>query len=114
MIRELAEIDIKPGHEQAFETAAVLARDLFLASKGCLAFRLHRSLEQPTRYRMFVEWETIEDHMVEFRNSDNFLEWRRLCGPHFQNPPRVEHLVVVVQGRNATPQDKPVEILTEG
>lgn len=112
MIRELAEIDIKPGHEQAFEAAVVVARDLFLASKGCLAFRLHRSMEQPSRYRMFVEWETIEDHMIEFRNSDNFLEWRRLCGPHFQNPPRVEHLVVVVQGRNS--QNRPAEVLTEG
>ncbi|KKC24813.1 antibiotic biosynthesis monooxygenase family protein [Sphingomonas sp. SRS2] len=100
MIKELAEIDIKPGHEQAFEEAAALAKDLFLASKGCIAFRLHRSMEQPSRYRMFVEWETIEDHMIEFRNSDAFVEWRKLCGPHFQNPPRVEHLVIVVEGHN--------------
>ncbi len=99
MIKELAEIDIKPGEEQAFEAAAAIAKDLFLASKGCLAFRLHRSMEQPSRYRMFVEWETIEDHMIEFRNSDAFLEWRRLCGPYFQNPPRVEHLTVIVEGR---------------
>lgn len=113
MIRELAEIDIKPGHEQAFEEAAVTAKGLFLASKGCLAFRLHRSMEQPSRYRMFVEWETIEDHMIEFRNSESFLEWRRLCGPHFQNPPRVEHLVVVVDGRNADADDLPAKALAE-
>lgn len=114
MIRELAEIDIKAGHEQAFEEAAVIARGLFLASKGCLAFRLHRSMEQPSRYRMYVEWETLEDHMVEFRNSDNFLEWRRLCGPHFQNPPRVEHLVVVVDGRNARADDLSAKALADG
>ncbi|MGC6328693.1 antibiotic biosynthesis monooxygenase family protein [Rhizorhabdus sp. FW153] len=99
MIKELAEIDIKPGQERDFEAAAAVAKDLFLASKGCLAFRLHRSMEQPSRYRMFVEWETIEDHMVEFRNSDAFLQWRRLCGPFFQNPPRVEHLTVIVEGK---------------
>ena len=99
MIKELAEIDIKPGCEQAFEEAALEARDLFLGSKGCIAFRLHRSMEQPSRYRLFVEWETIEDHMVEFRNSDAFLGWRRLCGPFFLNPPRVEHLTVIVEGR---------------
>jgi quinol monooxygenase YgiN len=96
MIKELAEIDIKPGHEQAFEEAARQAMSLFLGSQGCLAFRLHRSLEQPSRYRMFVEWETIEDHMVEFRNSDAFLTWRKLVGPHFQSPPRVEHLQIVI------------------
>ncbi|TZG29115.1 antibiotic biosynthesis monooxygenase family protein [Sphingomonas montanisoli] len=96
MIKELAEIDIKPGHEQAFEDAARQAMRLFLGSQGCLAFRIHRSIEQPSRYRMFVEWETIEDHMVEFRNSDAFLTWRKLCGPHFQSPPRVEHLQIII------------------
>jgi quinol monooxygenase YgiN len=101
MIKELAEIDIKPGCEQAFEEAADEALDLFLGSKGCIAFRLHRSMEQPSRYRLFVEWETIEDHMIEFRNSEAFLGWRRLCGPYFLNPPRVEHLTIIVEGRKA-------------
>ncbi len=100
MIKELAEIDIKPGHEADFEMAAQEAKKLFLSSKGCIAFRLHRSMEQPSRYRLFVEWETIEDHMIEFRNSDAFLGWRKICGPHFLNPPRVEHLMIVVEGNN--------------
>jgi len=100
MIKELAEIDIKPGSEQAFEEAAIEARRLYLGSKGCIAFRLHRSMEQPSRYRLFVEWETIEDHMVEFRNSEAFLLWRRLCSPYFLNPPRVEHLTIIVEGRS--------------
>ncbi len=26
--------------------------------------------------------------------------WRRLCGPYFLNPPRVEHLYIVVEGRS--------------
>jgi quinol monooxygenase YgiN len=101
MIKELAEIDIKPGDEPAFEAAAQQAKDLFLGSKGCLAFRLHRSMEQPSRYRLFIEWETLEDHMIEFRNSAAFTEWRRLCGSYFQNPPRVEHLTIIVEGRSA-------------
>jgi quinol monooxygenase YgiN len=99
MIKELAEIDIKPGQELEFEAAAREAMKLFLASKGCRAYRLYRSLEQPSRYRMFVEWNTIEDHMIEFRNSDAFLAWRKLAAPHFQSPPRVEHLQIVVEGR---------------
>ena len=113
MIRELAEIDIKPGDEEAFERAAVEAKKLFLASKGCMAFRLHRSMEQPSRYRMFVEWETLEDHMVEFRNSPAFLEWRRLAGPYFQNPPRVEHLVIVVEGRSDNLDYEPLQAMVD-
>lgn len=98
MVKELAEIDVKPGHEADFEAAVAKAMPLFRASKGCNSFRLHRSMEQPTRYRLFVEWDTIEDHMIEFRNSDAFVEWRKLVGPHFASTPRVEHLVVAVEG----------------
>ena len=32
MIKELAEIDIRPGEEPAFEQAAIQARDLFLGT----------------------------------------------------------------------------------
>ena len=98
MILELAEIDVKRGHEAEFEAAVAQALQLYLDSKGCGGFSLHRSLEQPTRYRVMVEWETVEDHMVEFRNSDAFLEWRRAVAPHFANRPRIEHLVVAVSG----------------
>lgn len=97
MIREFAEIDVKPGQEADFESAVAEAMPLFLGSKGCQSIRLHRSMEQPSRYRLVVEWETIEDHMVEFRNSDAFVRWRGLVGPHFNSPPRVEHLVVALE-----------------
>ena len=98
MIRELAEIDVKRGQEAEFEQAVAQALPFFLRSKGCLSARLHRSLEQPTRYRLFVEWETLEDHMIEFRNSDAFIQWRRLAGPFFACTPRIEHLVLAVDG----------------
>lgn len=108
MIKELAEIDVKAGCEADFEVGARKAMPLFLQSKGCKAFRLHRSLEQPTRYRLFVEWETIEDHMIEFRNSEAFLEWRRLVGQYFATPPRVEHLQITVEGYHDPDSPSPV------
>jgi len=98
MVLELAEIDVKLGHEADFEAAVTQAMRLFLRSKGCTGIKLHRSLEQPTRYRLIVQWETLEDHMIEFRNSDAFIEWRRLGGPYFAGTPRIEHLVVAVDG----------------
>jgi len=98
MVTELAEIDVKPGHEAHFEAAVSQAARFFLRSKGCISLKLHRSLEQPTRYRMIVHWETLDDHMVEFRNSDAFVQWRRLASPHFAGIPRIEHLVVAVEG----------------
>ena len=37
-----------------------------------------------------VEWDAVEDHQA-FRDSDRFPQWRALIGPHFAQPPHVEH-----------------------
>ena len=50
-----------------------------------------RTIERPNIYRLVVGWATLEDHMVHFRESSDFQEWRRLVGPHFAAPPKVEH-----------------------
>jgi heme-degrading monooxygenase HmoA len=53
--------------------------------------RLERCLEQPNRYVLLVEWETLEDHTVGFRGSAAYEEWRKLLH-HFYDPfPSVEH-----------------------
>lgn len=96
MILELAEIDVLPGKEAAFEEAVKQATPLFLGSSGCIGMKVARSIEHPHRFRLLVRWETVDDHMVGFRNSEAFLEWRRLVGPCFAKPPRVEHMSFIV------------------
>jgi heme-degrading monooxygenase HmoA len=91
MILEIAQIDVKPGTEAEFEGAVAKAAPLFRNAKGCLAMELQRSIEKPSRYRLFVRWETLEDHTVGFRGSPAFQEWRGLVGPYFESPPEVEH-----------------------
>jgi len=91
MFWEIAQIDIRPGQEAAFEAAVTRAAPLFRSAKGCRGVQLHRSVELPTRYRLVVDWESIEDHTVHFRGSEAFTEWRRLAGAHFASPPIVEH-----------------------
>ena len=58
---------------------------------------LQRSIEKPSRYRLFVGWETLENHTVDFRGSADFQEWRKLVGHCFASPPEVEHVQQVVQ-----------------
>ena len=95
MIYEIAEIEVTAGSEVAFENAVAQASPLFKSAQGYCSLALNRSSEFPQRYRLVVGWETIEDHMVTFRESDGFQEWRRLASPHFASPPRVEHVRVV-------------------
>lgn len=98
MIFEIAEIEAKPGAEAALEAAVAEAAPLFKRAKGCHSLKLERVIERPSFYRLVVGWETVEDHMVHFRESADFQEWRRLAGPHFAAPPRVEHVAVAVEG----------------
>ena len=98
MILEIAQIDVKPGMEAQFEAGVASAAPLFRRAKGCITMELQRSIEKPSRYRLFVQWETLENHTVDFRGSEDFQEWRRLVGPYFEHPPEVEHTQQVLKG----------------
>jgi heme-degrading monooxygenase HmoA len=91
MILEIAQIDVKPGMEAAFEAGVAQAAPIFARAKGCKGMELQRSIEMPSRYRLFVRWETVENHTVDFRGSPDFQEWRKLVGHCFAAPPVVEH-----------------------
>lgn len=96
MVKELAEIEVKPGHESAFEAAVSKAVPLFQQAHGSRTLTLERSEEFPQRYRLTVGWESINDHMITFRESPSFIAWRELIGDHLAGPPKVEHLTNVL------------------
>lgn len=98
MIWEIAQIEVKPGFEAEFEAAAAKAVPLFQRAKGCKGMQLQRSHEHTSRYRLVVDWETLEDHIVTFRGSEDFQAWRALVGPFFASPPEVEHTTQVLKG----------------
>jgi len=98
VILEIAAIEVKPGLEAEFEANVAKAAPLFARAKGCKGMELQRSEERPSRYRLFVKWETVENHTVDFRGSADFQEWRKLVGHCFASPPDVEHTKQVVKG----------------
>jgi heme-degrading monooxygenase HmoA len=98
MITEIAQIDIKPGSEAEFENGVKNAVPIFKRAKGCRSMQLQRSIEKPGRYRLFVGWETVENHTVDFRGSADFQEWRKLVGHCFASAPEVEHVSQVARG----------------
>ena len=98
MILEIAQFDIKADSTAEFEANVAKAQPLFQRAKGCRGMELHRSSEVPTRYRLFVKWETLDNHIVDFRGSADFQEWRRLVGHCFASAPCVEHTTQVWHG----------------
>ena len=96
MILELADITIRPGEQAAFDIA--IARGVQSVISKAAGFRrasVHKGIESPERYVLQIEWETLENHTVDFRGSAAFTEWRAIVGPFFAQPPRVEHFTLV-------------------
>ncbi len=98
MILEIAQIAVKPGMESEFEKGVTAAKPLFLRAKGCISMELRRSIEIPSRYRLLVGWETLENHTVDFRGSEDFQSWRGLVSHCFDDIPEVEHATIVMKG----------------
>src|ERR1700678_4225837 len=88
VVLEIADISVKSGLEAEFEKSVAKATPLFAAARGCHGLDLQRSHETPSRYLLVVRWETIENHMIDFRNSPAFAEWRTLVGHCFAQPPK--------------------------
>ena len=96
MILEIAQIDVKPGTENDFEAGVNSAKPIFKRAKGCKLVTLQRSHEKPSRYRLLAKWDTVENHTVDFRGSEDFQAWRGLVGQYFAAPPEVEHTTTVL------------------
>ncbi len=91
MVLEVAEIDVTPGREDEFADAYRAVRDLVASTPGCRSVRMTRGVESPSRFVLLVEWDTIEAHEKNFRESERFETWRGQIAPYFAAPPVVEH-----------------------
>lgn len=99
MILEVAVLNIKAGQGQAFEAAFAKAQSIISSMPGFVSHQLQRCLETKDRYILLVNWQSLEDHTIGFRQSPQYQEWRTLLH-HFYEPfPTVEHYERL--GRNA-------------
>ncbi len=91
MILEVAILDVKPGLQSQFEAAFKEAQAIIASMKGYVSHELKKCLENPQRYILLVNWLTLNDHTVGFRESREYQKWRALLH-HFYDPfPTVEH-----------------------
>ena len=95
MVVEVARIDVQPGHEDAFVSAYLGVRDIVASMSGCLSVRMTRGIESPSQFVLLIEWDSIAAHDENFRGTERFVRWRAAIGPHFANPPHVEHFTDV-------------------
>ncbi|MEO9570844.1 MAG: antibiotic biosynthesis monooxygenase [Polaribacter sp.] len=91
MILEVAVLNVKEGLSNDFEDNFKKAEIIISSMKGYVSHQLKRCIEEDNKYILLVNWETIEDHEIGFRKSDEYQEWKALLH-HFYEPfPTVEH-----------------------
>mgnify|MGYP001301419499 FL=1 len=91
MILEVAMLQVKPGLTNDFEHNFMKASSLISKMKGYMNHELQKCIEDRNKYILLVRWETLEDHTIGFRGSEEYKEWKRLLH-HFYDPfPTVEH-----------------------
>ncbi len=100
MILEVAILDVKPDRGEAFKLAFAQAQEIISGMPGYISHQLQHCLENPNRYLLLVNWNTLEDHTRGFRESVKYQEWRKLLH-HFYEPfPEVEHYEVVYRNES--------------
>ncbi|ARV16341.1 antibiotic biosynthesis monooxygenase family protein [Polaribacter sp. SA4-12] len=91
MILEVALLNVKRGLSEDFENNFKKAERIISSMNGYISHQLKKCLEQEDKYILLVNWETIEDHEIGFRKSDEYQQWKELLH-HFYEPfPTVEH-----------------------
>ena len=91
MILEVAILSIKNNLEIEFEKAFKKAEKIIYSINGYKSHSLKKCIEKNNNYILLIEWQTLEDHTIGFRQSPQYQEWKQLLH-HFYEPfPEVYH-----------------------
>ena len=96
MILEVAILNVKPALTEQFEQDFKKASVFISAIKGYVNHSLQKCVEVENQYLLLVNWETLEDHTIGFRQSAVYQEWKKLLHDYYDPFPKVEHYEMVV------------------
>ena len=97
MIHEVTVLTVDLSQSSAFEAVVASCSGLFSEASGCKSMRLGRTVETAGLYELRVGWETYDDHVISFRNSEAYEVWRSRVGPFFKTGPSVSHIELVAE-----------------
>ena len=84
-------MELKAGRSEDFEKSFSEASKIIASQKGYISHQLKKCLEQEDKYILLVEWETVEDHEIGFRQSEDYQQWKQLLHHYYEPFPVVEH-----------------------
>lgn len=97
MILEVAILYVIRGKEKQFEKDFKTAGQYLQSISGYIRHSLRKCIEQENKYILLVDWEKIDDHMIGFRQSQQYLEWKKLLHNYYDPFPIVEHFESIIE-----------------
>jgi heme-degrading monooxygenase HmoA len=97
MILEAAVLVVRPSQEDAFERDFAAASRHISAAPGYLSHELQRCIETKGRYLLLARWESLAAHTEGFRQSQQYLEWKKALHHYYDPFPAVEHYDLVFE-----------------
>lgn len=91
MVLEIAQYTAQPGKADEFQAGLLRGIEIIRKAKGCVSATPRRQIEDPEKFIVMIEWETLEDHTVGFRGSPQFLEYRSHLAGLFVEPILAPH-----------------------
>ena len=91
MIVEYIRYHVGEDQRGEFEGAYAAAQSALNESPHCLAYEVSRCVEEPTRYVVRIEWDSLEGHEQGFRKSDVFPRFLQAVRPFFDKIEEMRH-----------------------
>jgi heme-degrading monooxygenase HmoA len=99
MILEVAIMTIKLDRIAEFEAVFPKAAAVSASTPGYISHELQRCVETKGKYFYMIRWESIEAHLVNFRQSPRREEFRNLLADFWAEPNVTEHFEAVTDDR---------------
>ncbi|MEO7120726.1 MAG: antibiotic biosynthesis monooxygenase [Ginsengibacter sp.] len=97
MILEVAILHVIPGREKQFEEDFKIAGKYISSIKGYIRHSLRKCIDEENKYILLVDWEQLDDHIITFRQSEQYLEWKKLLHNYYNPFPIVEHYETIIE-----------------
>lgn len=95
MFVERAEIPVQNGMEEEFsEMMTNKGTSILAAAAGCSSAKVGRGVENPDKFILLLEWDTVEAH-IAFTKTAEFADFVTLAKPYFAGPSNVEHFKLI-------------------
>jgi quinol monooxygenase YgiN len=98
MVVEYIRYRIPDERQARFEAAYRDAAGPLDASEHCLAYELSHGVEEPDRYILRIEWDSVEGHEQGFRRSPEFQTFFAAVKPFVDEIEEMRHYDVTSIG----------------